>query len=49
MGRVVRLLMGLGSMEEAAKNYERALSLVTNESARRFLERRLEEVKASIA
>lgn len=43
------LLRRIGYMEEAAKNYERALSLVTNESERRFLERRLGEVKASIA
>ncbi|HZW80463.1 MAG TPA: RNA polymerase sigma factor [Candidatus Deferrimicrobiaceae bacterium] len=40
------LLRRMGSMEEAAKNYERALSLATNESERRFLERRLGEVKA---
>ena len=35
------LLRRLGSAGEAAKSYERALSLVTNESERRFLERRL--------
>jgi RNA polymerase sigma-70 factor (ECF subfamily) len=35
----------LGSLEEAAKNYARALELVTNESERRFLERRLREVQ----
>jgi RNA polymerase sigma-70 factor, ECF subfamily len=40
------LLRRLGSMAEAAKNYERALVLVTNESERRFLERRLREVQA---
>jgi RNA polymerase sigma-70 factor (ECF subfamily) len=39
------LLRRLGSSEEAAMNYERALGLVTNESERRFLERRLREVK----
>ncbi|MCI0663096.1 MAG: RNA polymerase sigma factor [Acidobacteria bacterium] len=39
------LLRRLGSVEEAAINYERALELVTNESERRFLERRLREVK----
>src|SRR5262245_13942854 len=39
------LLRRLGSDEEAAKNYERALELVTNESERRFLERRLREVR----
>jgi RNA polymerase sigma-70 factor, ECF subfamily len=43
------LLRRIGSLEEAAKNYERALSLVTNESERRFLERRLGEVKPSTA
>jgi RNA polymerase sigma-70 factor, ECF subfamily len=36
----------IGSTEEAAKNYKRALALVTNESERRFLERRLREVSA---
>jgi RNA polymerase sigma-70 factor, ECF subfamily len=40
------LLRRVGSLEEAAKNYERALSLASNESERRFLERRLGEVKA---
>jgi predicted RNA polymerase sigma factor len=30
--------------EEAAKSYQRALALVTNDSERRFLERRLREV-----
>ena len=39
------LLRRLGSMAEAAKSYERALALVTNESERRFLERRLREVQ----
>jgi RNA polymerase sigma-70 factor (ECF subfamily) len=38
------LLRRAGSFEEAAKSYERALALVTNESERRFLERRLHEV-----
>ena len=37
------LLRRLGSAEEAAKSYERALSLVTNDAERRFLERRLRE------
>jgi RNA polymerase sigma-70 factor (ECF subfamily) len=41
------LLRRLGSPAEAAKSYERALSLVTNDSERRFLERRLREVQAS--
>jgi len=39
------LLRRIGSKEEAAKSYERALALVTNESERRFLERRLREVQ----
>jgi RNA polymerase sigma-70 factor (ECF subfamily) len=38
------LLRRMGSKEEAAKSYERALALVTNDSERRFLERRLHEV-----
>ena len=41
------LLRRIGSTEEAAKSYERALALVTNESERRFLERRLREVQAA--
>src|SRR5438128_1081145 len=40
------LLRRIGSKAEAAKSYERALELVTNESERRFLERRLGEVQA---
>ncbi len=40
------LLRRLGSAEEAAKSYARALALVTNDSERRFLERRLREVSA---
>jgi RNA polymerase sigma-70 factor, ECF subfamily len=39
------LLRRLGSSVEAAKSYQRALSLVTNDSERRFLERRLREVR----
>jgi RNA polymerase sigma-70 factor (ECF subfamily) len=39
------LLRRVGLRAEAAKNYERALALVTNESERRFLERRLREVQ----
>jgi RNA polymerase sigma-70 factor (ECF subfamily) len=35
----------MGASEEAAKNYTRALALVTNESERRFLEGRLREVQ----
>jgi RNA polymerase sigma-70 factor, ECF subfamily len=40
------LLRRLGLGEEAAKDYRRALELVTNESERRYLERRLREVQA---
>jgi RNA polymerase sigma-70 factor (ECF subfamily) len=39
------LLRRLGSLPEAAVSYERALALVTNDSERRFLERRLREVQ----
>ena len=39
------LLRRMGSNEESAKAYLRALDLVTNDSERRFLERRLHEVK----
>jgi RNA polymerase sigma-70 factor (ECF subfamily) len=38
------LLRRRGSFAEAAKSYTRALELVTNESERRFLEKRLKEV-----
>lgn len=38
------LLRRMGSTSESAKSYRRALELVTNESERRFLERRLGEV-----
>lgn len=41
------LLRRLGSNKEAAQSYQRALELVTNESERRFLERRLREVELS--
>ena len=41
------LLRRMGSRQEAAQSYERALRLVTNESERRFLERRLREVGLS--
>jgi RNA polymerase sigma-70 factor (ECF subfamily) len=34
----------LGEMKSAAESYSRALEIVTNESERRFLERRLREV-----
>jgi RNA polymerase sigma-70 factor (ECF subfamily) len=39
------LLRREGSSEEAAKSYTKALALVTNDSERRFLERRLREVQ----
>jgi RNA polymerase sigma-70 factor (ECF subfamily) len=39
------LLRRLGSTVEAAKSYEKALALVTNDSERRFLKRRLREVQ----
>jgi RNA polymerase sigma-70 factor (ECF subfamily) len=39
------LLRRLGSAEESAKAYVRALELVSNESERRYLARRLQEVK----
>ncbi|MEK6282937.1 MAG: RNA polymerase sigma factor [Acidobacteriota bacterium] len=38
-------LRRIGAKAEAAKSYERALALVTNESERRYLERRLREVQ----
>jgi RNA polymerase sigma-70 factor (ECF subfamily) len=38
------LLRRLGSVEEASRSYARALTLVTNDSERRFLERRLREL-----
>jgi RNA polymerase sigma-70 factor (ECF subfamily) len=41
------MLRRMGSADEAAKSYERALALVTNDSERRFLERRLREVQTS--
>ncbi|HEX9822666.1 MAG TPA: DUF6596 domain-containing protein [Methylomirabilota bacterium] len=39
------LLRRLGSRAEAAEGYQRALALVTNDAERRFLERRLREVR----
>jgi RNA polymerase sigma-70 factor (ECF subfamily) len=39
------MLRRLGSPEEAAKSYSRALELVTNDSERRFLQRRLGELR----
>jgi len=43
------LLRRLGSSKQAASSYERALALVTNDSERRFLERRLREVQPPAA
>jgi RNA polymerase sigma-70 factor, ECF subfamily len=40
------LLRRLGQREEAAKSYAQALTLVSNESERRYLQRRLREVQA---
>jgi len=40
------LLRRLGSWQPAADSYERALALVTNDAERRFLERRLREVRS---
>ena len=39
------LLRRTGNNTEAAQDYEKALTLVTNESERRFLERRLKEMR----
>jgi RNA polymerase sigma-70 factor (ECF subfamily) len=39
------LLRRIGSLEEAANSYERALALVKNDSERRFLERRLADLR----
>jgi RNA polymerase sigma-70 factor (ECF subfamily) len=43
------LLRRIGSSAEAARSYTRALALATNDSERRFLERRLREVEQSLA
>ncbi len=43
------LLRRVGSSAEAAKSYAQALTLVTNDSERRFLERRLREVQPPVA
>ncbi len=43
------LLRRLGSREEAARSYARALALVTNDAERRFLERRLRELERAEA
>jgi RNA polymerase sigma-70 factor, ECF subfamily len=39
------LFRRLGSSEEAAKSYRRALALASNESERRFLQRRIQELE----
>ncbi|MBY0528347.1 MAG: RNA polymerase sigma factor [Gemmataceae bacterium] len=43
------LLRRLGSRAEAGRSYARALELVTNDSERRFLQRRLHEVQSTNA
>jgi RNA polymerase sigma-70 factor (ECF subfamily) len=43
------LLRRIGDPAEAARSYTRALALVTNDSERRFLERRLREVNSQAA
>jgi RNA polymerase sigma-70 factor (ECF subfamily) len=43
------LLRRLGSWQAAAESYARALALVTNDAERRFLERRLREVRSQHA
>ena len=43
------LLRRMGATNDAAKSYERALELVTNDSERRYLERRLREVRGAVA
>jgi RNA polymerase sigma-70 factor, ECF subfamily len=40
------MLRRLGSNDEAAESYETALRLVSNDSERRFLERRLRELRS---
>ena len=42
------LLRRTGSAAEAARSYQRALALVTNDSERRFLERRLDDLRRRI-
>ena len=43
------LLRRTGSSQKAAESYAQALALVTNDSERRFLERRLRQVRAAKA
>lgn len=40
------LLRRVGALGEAAQSYTRALAMITNDSERRFLERRLREVQS---
>jgi len=40
------MLRRLGSSDEAAASYESALRLATNDSERRFLERRIREMRS---
>jgi RNA polymerase sigma-70 factor (ECF subfamily) len=42
------LLRRIGEASEAAESYRRALALVTNDTERRFLERRLREVELPV-
>ena len=43
------MLRRLGANADAAENYQLALNLATNESERRFLERRLREVRSPVS
>jgi RNA polymerase sigma-70 factor (ECF subfamily) len=40
------MLRRLGSNDEAAESYESALRFATNDSERRFLERRIREMRS---
>ena len=42
------LLRRMGALQEASQSYTRALELVTNDSERRFLKRRLQEVQSNV-
>lgn len=42
------LLRRMGALDEAAKAYTKALALATNDSERRFLERRLAEIQSPV-
>jgi RNA polymerase sigma-70 factor, ECF subfamily len=43
------LLRRMGALEQAAQSYARALAMATNDSERRYLERRLREVAGPVA